>query len=234
MPAEIYNVFYATDELNELLCKQIRNNFFLSEKDIVDVSYAVNLALLRTNKCFVENNNKYYWSDSGEVVFNPFHSGQYSIFLYFASQEAVKCNNRSLADRIYYLNKMLNGCDIYYEVMLPDVFFLEHPVASVMGRASYGNYFVFQQGCTVGGNHGYYPRFGEFVWLFANATVIGNTSIGSNVFVSAGTLVKDEVVPDNTIVFGQSPNLILKTKPSEYFYKSSPFKAHNEILARQS
>ena len=224
------NALSDSEELSELLCKQIQNNFTLNDRDSVDVSLIIKTALLRTEKCFSENNNKYYSNEKGELTFSPFHSGQYSIFLYFASQEAHKHGNRSLADRIYYLNKMLNCCDLYYEVALPDVFFLDHPVASVIGRGSYSNYFVFQQNCTVGGNHGIYPRFGEFVWLFANATVIGDTSIGNNVFVSSGALIKDESIPGNTIVFGQSPNLVLKSRPPEYFYKASPFKVHRDIL----
>ena len=125
---------------------------------------------------------------------------------------------------------MLNCCDIYYETNLPDIFFLDHPVGSVMGRASYSNYFTFAQNCTVGGNHGIYPCFGEFVSLFANATVIGNSQIGNNVFISANTLVKDEVISDNTIVFGKSPNLIFKQKPPEYFYQASVFKSHKKLL----
>jgi hypothetical protein len=38
----------------------------------------------------------------------------------------------------------------------------------------------------------------------------------------------DKVIlkPFNTIVFGTSPKLILKHRPSEYFYGRSPFKAH--------
>lgn len=225
------NVLCDEKELTKLLCKQIRNNFLLSDSEENDIKDIVQRSLFRTDKCFSESSNKYYWNKNGDLVFNPFHSAQYSIFLYFASQEAAKCGKRSLADRIYFLNKMLNCCDLYYEVNLPDIFSLDHPMASVMGRASYSNYFVFQQNCTVGSNHDVYPKFGEYVWLFANATVIGNTTIGSNVFVSAGAFIKDEKIPDNTIVFGQSPNIVLKPKSPEYFYKASPFKLHREIVA---
>ncbi len=52
------------------------------------------------------------------------------------------------------------------------------------------------------------------------------SNIGDNVFISAGAFVKDQDIPNNTIVFGKSPNLILKQKPSEYFYESSLFKCH--------
>ena len=43
--------------------------------------------------------------------------------------------------------------------------------------------------------------------------------IGANVMVGANTILKDEVVPSNVIVFGESPNLIIKKKKNlEPFY----------------
>lgn len=36
--------------------------------------------------------------------------------------------------------------------------------------------------------------------------------IGANVMVGANTIIKDEVVPSNVTVFGESPNLIIKKK----------------------
>jgi len=135
-----------------------------------------------------------------------------------------------LADKIYYLNRMMNSCDLYYEVELPSVFFLDHPIGAIIGRGSFSNYFAFRHNCTVGGNHGKFPRFGEFVCLFSNATVIGNSNIGNNVFISSNALVKDVNISDNSIVFGQSPNLIIKRKPKEYFYENSPFKHHQQLL----
>ena len=39
---------------------------------------------------------------------------------------------------------------------------------------------------------------------------MGNSHIGDNCIIGAGTLVKDEDVPENSIVFGKSPNLIIK------------------------
>lgn len=36
--------------------------------------------------------------------------------------------------------------------------------------------------------------------------------IGANVMVGANTIIKDEVGPSNVIVFGESPNLIIKKK----------------------
>ena len=115
-----------------------------------------------------------------------------------------------LADKIYYLNKMLNSCDLFYQINLPSFWGCEHPCGSIMGRAQYGEGFFFYQCCTVGGNHGCYPVIGNNVYMYAHAQIIGNCHIGDNVKVGAGCLVKDQDVPANSLVFGQSPNLIIK------------------------
>jgi serine O-acetyltransferase len=115
-----------------------------------------------------------------------------------------------LADKLYYLNKIMHACDIYHEVVLPENFFLEHPVGTVLGRAKYGNKFFAMQNCTVGGNKGKYPVIGENVKLYSGAKILGNSRIGNNVSISANTYVKDTDIPDNVTVFGSWPNLILK------------------------
>lgn len=53
-----------------------------------------------------------------------------------------------LADKIYYLNKMMNSVDLFYEIELPMHFGLEHPLGTIMGRAKFGDYFYFYQQCT--------------------------------------------------------------------------------------
>ena len=134
-------------------------------------------------------------------------------FLYFLANELYRNIGPSLlSDKLYYLNKIMNGLDMYYAIELPEVWSAEHPVGSVLGRAKYGNGFYFYQGCTVGGNHGIYPNIGKNVKMFAHSHIIGNCYIGDNVVLGAGCLVKDENIPDNSIVFGQTPNLIIKRK----------------------
>lgn len=223
------------DGLASLVSLQVRNNFGLRDgSEVEKLNQGVSATVQRVEACFSRIANKYYSDSNGQPVFDPFHSCQYTTFLYYLSEWLGKqFPQESLAAKVYYLNKMMNGCDLFHAIDLPDIFFMEHPVASVMGRARYSNYFAFQQGCTVGGNRdafgaGHYPVMGEYVWLFANATVIGKCQIGNNVFVSAGAYVKDTDIPDNTIVFGRSPNLTLKTRPPEFFYARSPFKGHGE------
>lgn len=200
------------------LCKQIDTFFSINadEKDLIAEN--IDEALFKCELCFAQTSNKYFKANGslGGVKFNPFHSVQYMTFLYWLAH-ILYINKKGglLCDKLYYLNKTMNGLDMFYAIEMPDSFSAEHPVGTVLGRAKYGNGFFFYQGCTVGGNYDkegvlHYPVIGENVKMFANSSLIGKCKIGNNVILGAGALVKNEDIPDNTIVFGQSPNLVLK------------------------
>ncbi|MDM1362595.1 transferase [Myroides marinus] len=201
-------------KLFELIKKQLDSFFCLEAYEKVIIESLLAGVLNRTFVCFSHSKNKYYCKDS-HVYFNPYHSGQYSIFLYYLSNTISREKDvkyKLLADKVYYLNKMMNSCDLFHEVVLPEYFFLDHPVGAVIGRAEYGKGFEFGQNVTVGNNKGLYPKFGENVRLCANSMVLGNCKIGSNVIIGPGVCVKDTDIPDNVLVFGTSPNLIIKKR----------------------
>ena len=213
----------STKELINLTLNQLSSLFTLGQKEAVELTNAIHQVLEQVEYCFSYNKNKYYY-EYDTVVFNPFHSGQYTIYLYFLSRYLFRKNvNKLLTDKVYYLNKMLNCTDIYYEVELPAVFGLDHPVGSVIGRAKYSNFFYFTQNCTVGNNRGIYPVFGENVILLAGAMVIGSSHVGKNCIISAKAYVRDQDIPDNSLVFGQSPNLVIIRKGEGYFQQNSLF-----------
>ena len=110
----------------------------------------------------------------------------------------------------------MHSIDWYYAIELPIHFLCEHPLGSVLGKASYGDYLLIYQGTTVGGsikgNILYYPEFDGNTIMFANSSVLGKSHIGNNVILSAGAKVVNQDVPSNSIVFGESPNLIIKEK----------------------
>jgi serine O-acetyltransferase len=176
----------------------------------------LHVTLERVEKCFKVTQNKYYKNWEGGY-FSPYHSGQYAIFLYCLANTIHRASGDvSLATKIYYLNKIMHSVDWYYEIELPEYWGVEHPLGSVLGRAKYGKGFFIYQGCTVGGNKEIYPELGKNVILYANATVLGGSKIGNNVVISTGATVKDESIPDCCLVFGQSPNLIIKRKDAAY------------------
>ena len=197
------------EELLSLTCRQLSNFFCLDDREAALMREVSASVLDKVEYCFSKTSNKYYSKD-GETYFNPFQSAQYTIYLYFFSRAVFLKGDRQLADKIYYLNKVMNSCDLYYEVELPDYFKLDHPVGSVMGRAKYGEGFSFGQCSTVGNNKGIYPVLGNNVRMCANSSIIGNCHVGDNVIIAANSGIKDCDVPSDTIVFGQYPDNVFK------------------------
>lgn len=206
------------------LIVQLESHFILSNIEKTVISDHLDLTLEKCESNFWASSNKYFKIDVGghkNVRFNPYHSVQYMIFLYYLSHEIyANTQNSVLCDKIYYLNKIMNSVDLFYAIELPQKFGAEHPLGSVMGRAQYGEGFFFYQGCTVGGTDGkngeiYYPVLGENVQMYANSSILGRCKVGDNVKIGAGTLVKNEDIPSDSIVFGQSPHLIIKKQKHE-------------------
>lgn len=202
-----------------LVCRQIENNFSITTDEIEELKASFDEALTACEENFIHSNNKYYIREiegKKEVYFNPFHSVQWMTFLYYLGHIIYKKGSTTkVCDKLYYLNKVLNGLDMFYAIEMPAHFGAEHPVGSVMGRAQYSDGFFFYQGCTVGGTRDkegnlYYPVIEENVHMYANSSILGRCHIGRNAQIGAGALVKNQDVPDNCTVFGQSPNLIIK------------------------
>lgn len=206
--------------VKDMLLNQIGNNFFKSIDDEKLITKHIPKVLERFEKNIQNNSNKYYYklNEKGEkeAYFDPLHTCQWLLFLYLTANTIYKYENekkeaaRVVCDKIYGQSKTVSGCDLYYEVEMPPVFCFDHPTGSFMGRAQYGNYFSFMQGCTVGNNNENYPVIGENVKMYTGSTILGKSNIGNNCIISAGGMVKDEDIPDNSIVFGKSPNLIIK------------------------
>lgn len=120
---------------------------------------------------------------------------------------------------MYYLNKIMHSVDWYHEIELPDYFVAEHPLSSVLGRAKYSNYLSVYQGTTIGGSRKkeklYYPELEENIILYSGSSVLGKSHIGHDVVLAANSCVKNEDIPPCCIVFGSSPNLIIKKKTQE-------------------
>ena len=208
-----------TKMIEELLLHQLRQHWIDIDEDIIRNALPGAIKAIEGN--FTGLPNRRFFSD-GAVQFSPYMSVQWMIFLYRIAHEIYIQHESSTpkeADQIYYLNKIMHSNDWFYAVDLPVHFLCEHPLGSVLGRAQYGDYLFVYQGTTVGGNRSKgklcYPTLGNNVILFANSTVLGDTHIGNNVVVSAETYIINEEIPDNSIVFGRSPNLIIKSKTEE-------------------
>lgn len=173
-------------------------------------------ALPRLEHCFAAIDNKYFF-DGQSAVFSHLHGDQYAMWLYLLSNELHRQGGpASTCSKLFLLNKSLHGCDIYYEVALPSVFLLVHPLGTVLGRGEYSDYFVSYQRVGVGSNYDVYPRFGRHVTLRPGASVLGGCTIGDMCQIAAGSLVLDRDLPDNSLYIGNPKTAVVKRQETPY------------------
>lgn len=162
-------------------------------------------------ECALDAFRDKYFAGAGKTPFNHRHTDHYAMFLYLLANTVFReGGSRELAEKAYALNKALHALDVFYEVALPDVFFFQHPVGTVLGRARYSDYLIVYQRCSTGAKDGVYPTLGRGLVMFGGSAVLGDCMVGDNVWLSAGALIMGENIPDNSAVFGQSPRLTVK------------------------
>lgn len=177
---------------------------------------AVPRALQRLEHCFAAIDNRYFF-DGTDAVFNHLHGDQYAMWLYLLSNELLRQGApASVCAKLFLLNKTLHGCDIFYEVELPSIFLLVHPLATVLGRGSYSDYFVSYQRCGVGSNHDVYPVIGKHVTLRPGSAVLGACRIGDHCQIAAESLVIDRDLPDHSLYIGNPRDAVVKRQEGGY------------------
>jgi len=144
--------------------------------------------------------------------FDHLHSSQYTTFLYYLANTLWRAGGgRPLCNKLFGLNKALNGIDLFYEIELPEVFFIGHSVGIVLAKARYGNRLVLYQNSTVGKNHGAAPSLGEGVVLYPNSAIIGRCEIGAGSVIAQGVSVINRDTPGGATVFqGGAGELVFK------------------------
>lgn len=191
------------DQITRYVVNQT-NKFFPDGRDVSfdDVYPAVPRTIQRLEHCFSHIKNKYYFNGR-KVLFNHLNGDQYATWLYLLSNELFinRCS-REICEKIFLLNKALHGCDIFFEVQLPSIFMLVHPVGTVLGRAIYSDFFVVYQRCGIGSNKGAYPNLGENLTMRPGSSILGACKIDANCQLASGAMLVDTNVEKNTLVFG--------------------------------
>ncbi|MBF0428884.1 MAG: hypothetical protein HQL94_08180 [Magnetococcales bacterium] len=138
--------------------------------------------------------------------FDVLHSSQYCTFLYYLSNTIWQAEQaKGVCTRLFLLNKALNSIDIFYEIEMPDIFFIGHSIGVVFAKAHYSNYLVIYQNSTVGKNHGIAPVLESGVVLYPNAAIIGNCRIRQGSIIAQGVRVINQETLAHRIAF-QGPN----------------------------
>jgi serine O-acetyltransferase len=199
------------DKLEEYIVALLCQHFPDGYKPDIPLRKIVAIALDRAEHCFGQIHRKYY-REGNVVLFDHLNGDHFASFLYFLANSAwLKNGNTELATRLFYLNKVMHGLDLFYSITMPEVFMLVHPVGSVLGNANYGNNLVVYQNVTVGADEaGIYPTFGDGTVLYSKSSVIGECLLGDDVVVSANAFILNTNVPSCSLVVGQYPGHIIK------------------------
>ncbi|QOT79526.1 hypothetical protein [Cupriavidus basilensis] len=144
--------------------------------------------------------------------FNYLHSSQYCQYLYYLANTIWRNEGDARAcTRLFLLNKALNGIDLFYEIEMPEVFFIGHSVGIVLAKATYGNYLVLYQNSTVGKNHGAAPVIGDGVVMYPNTAIIGRSHVGNGSVIAQGVSVINRDTPGDCLVYaGNAGDLVCK------------------------
>jgi serine O-acetyltransferase len=186
---------------------QVKNLLPLPDNDdlnLIDVH--LDEALRRVGRCIDQVR---MWRP-GE--FDVLHSSQYCIFLYYLANTIWRREQqRSICTKLFLLNKALNAIDCFYEIELPDVFFIGHSVGIVLAKATYGNHLVLYQNSTVGKNHGNAPVLEHGVIMYPNTAIIGDCLVREGSVISQGVSVINRNTEANRVVYqGVSGSLVFK------------------------
>lgn len=155
--------------------------------------------------------------------FNVLQSSQHTIFLYYLANTIWRrSGDTAAATRLFLMNKAFNAIDLFYEIEMPEVFYIGHSVGIVLAKATYGNYLVLYQNSTVGRHKDQIPVIGDRVVLYPNTAVIGRALVGDDAVVSQGVSIVNRSVPAGQIAFrGTGSDLAFQPRPDdllkEYF-----------------
>jgi serine O-acetyltransferase len=147
--------------------------------------------------------------------FDYLHSSQYTTFLYYLANTLWHAGaDPRLCTKLFLLNKALNGIDCYYEIELPEVFFIGHSVGIVLAKATYGEHLVLYQNSTVGKNHGVAPVLEDGVVLYPHSAVIGRSRVRHRSVIAQGVSVVNRDTEADRLVFqGAGGELVFKPAP---------------------
>ncbi len=198
---------------------QVKNLLPLPDNDdlnLIDVH--LDEALRRVGRCIDQVR---MWRP-GE--FDVLHSSQYCIFLYYLANTIWRREQqRSICTKLFLLNKALNAIDCFYEIELPDVFFIGHSVGIVLAKATYGNHLVLYQNSTVGKNHGNAPVLEHGVIMYPNTAIIGDCLVRERSVISQGVSVINRNTEANRVAYsGERGGLIFR--PSSHQILSDFFR----------
>ena len=175
-------------------------------EEILYDKFKINIAE-KIFKSLSDSSVKQAYNHEDIPMFNPYHHGQYTMFLLVLGNSIYNSNCLTeFPEIIDYVNYAVNNIFMTCKMKLPEIFYLDHPIGTVIGRAEIGKYFYCPQNCTIGANRGNgedldFPILGDHVIMCANSSLFGKTVIGNNVVIASNTSITNKNIPSNCLVF---------------------------------
>ncbi|HOZ68239.1 MAG TPA: hypothetical protein PK328_02690 [Chitinophagaceae bacterium] len=147
----------------------------------------------------------------GYMRFSHLQSDLYAQYLYFLSNSIwINSQDKTAAEKIFYLNKALHGFNCMYNTVLPKIFLLIHCVGTVLGKAEYSDYFVACHNVTIGSDKGFSPVLSEGVYMGPGSSIVGKCGVGSFTHMAINSVLMDQHSTGDCVIIGSTPNQILK------------------------
>ncbi|HII99941.1 MAG TPA: serine O-acetyltransferase [Candidatus Methanomethylophilaceae archaeon] len=140
-----------------------------------------------------------------EIDAKWFSQGYHAIRIYRRSHELWTKGKYRRARFLNYLGHILTGADIHPGAIIGKGVFIDHAVGVVIGETTIiGDNVCIYQGVTLGGVSSEkgkrHPTIEDNVVIGADATILGNITIGHNTRIGAGSVVLKDVPPNSTVV----------------------------------
>ncbi len=147
----------------------------------------------------------------GYSRFSYLQSDLYAQYLYFLSNSIwINSQDKTVSEKIFYLNKALHGFNCMYNTALPKVFLLIHCVGTVLGKGDYSDYFVACHNVTVGSDKGISPVIGEGVYMGPGSSIVGNCRIGKFTHMAINSVLLDQDTEGDCVIISSSPQQLIK------------------------
>lgn len=142
----------------------------------------------------------------------------YALFLYRIGHIFYTIHLYFIARLFSQLGRLLTGIEIHPGAKIGKGLIIDHGIGVVIGEtAIIGDDCLLYHGVTLGANgkdkNKRHPTIKNRVMIGANATLLGNITIGNNVQIGANCLVNFDV-EDNLVVYGQKANK--HSKPGDF------------------
>lgn len=142
-------------------------------------------------------------TDPAEVVLT--YPGLHAVWLYRLAHRIYAADHTLAARVLSHLARLSTGVEIHPDADVGKRLFIDHGMGVVIGEtAEIGDDVLLYHGVTLGGNsmrrEKRHPTLEDDVSVGANATLIGDITIGAGASVGAGAVVTDDVPPGVTVV----------------------------------